>query len=90
MALWLVALVAGVVAITVVQVAVYYYLLGGGRATTSGGDGGHGGPDHSPGVDPRPSDDGETERARRCSECGAPNDTEAVYTFCRHCGAELS
>ena len=89
MALMLVALVAGVVAITVVQVAVYYYLLGG-RATANGHDGGHGGPDHSPGGRPVAPDDAETERVRRCAECGAPNGAEGIYTFCRHCGAKLS
>jgi len=89
MTLMLVALVAGVVALTVVQVAVYYYLLGGGRATANGPEGGQGGPDNSPRVGAASEDHG-TDPVRTCPDCGAPNDAEAIYTFCRHCGAELS
>jgi|APHM01.1.fsa_nt_gi hypothetical protein len=91
MTLWPVALVGGVVAITVVQVAAYYYLLGGRRATTDGQDGDSGGPGRVSRVEPAPSGDGtETDRARRCPDCGAPNGTDTVYTFCHRCGAQLS
>jgi len=83
---WLVALVAGVVAVTVLQVAVYYYLLEGQTAT--GGDDDPGGPDPTP--TGRPEAEGRTGRTRACPECGAPNAADGVYTFCRDCGAGLS
>ncbi len=90
MTLLLVALVAGVVAITVVQVAVYYYLLDGGRATADRQDHGQGGPDPPSRGRPTTAGGDEGEQTRRCPECDRPNAADSMYTFCRHCGAKLS
>ena len=88
MVAWLLAVGVGVVAVTAVQVAAYYYLVR--DEPTSAVDA-----ETVPASDPdrgrTTSTDAECGRTepRRCSECGAPNDADPVFTFCRYCGAQL-
>jgi len=36
-----------------------------------------------------PRDQSRDEDLTRCSQCGTPNRSDSVFTFCRNCGAEL-
>ncbi len=83
--LWVVVLGYAFV-LLLVQVAVYLYLSdsrgNGGRDRAvpvgAGGDGG------------RPlGDRSEARDYRRCPHCGAPNESDGPFKYCRQCGGSL-
>jgi len=89
---WTIAAV--ILVFTLVQLLAYYYL-------TRGDSGPEVWPSSTDGAGPRatapgthgesPFDEYGTDAdLRRCSKCGAPNENEPIYTFCRNCGSELS
>lgn len=39
--------------------------------------------------DPSPPEDLEIDEAVRCSECGAYNQNDRMFVYCRHCGVSL-
>lgn len=96
---WVIASV--ILLVTLVQLLAYYYIVrGGGPSILPSSTDGKGNANTPPGAvsrgealgrfedadgDPGPAD----EDVRRCTECGAPNDSDPVYTFCHNCGSQL-
>lgn len=83
------------------QLVVYYYLrrdANGQSVTVSvSGDGGQsGGTPPTPSAYPEASVEGTTtdptgdDDRLRCPHCGAPNERDGMYTYCRHCTKRLS
>lgn len=95
---WGWAIAAAVLGITLVQLVAYYYLMREDSGTdiwpTSTDAPGTGrGSASAPGSNTSESrfDGSPTEKdARRCNRCGAPNDSDPLYTYCYNCCAQLS
>jgi ribosomal protein S14 len=106
MSIW--AVIAGVVvALVLVQVAVYRYLWSRRESlveaeSSNGGRAGEDGrprerrepldPTTSGWVAPNRGEHAEepTGGPRRCPQCGAENEPESAFTFCRHCASRLA
>lgn len=84
--------------IVVLQVMVYLYYRrrhndqgerGGLRTSFPNHEGGSGG--QSPGAPGSEANsvNAETNRTVTCPHCGATNEADPVYTYCRNCGGEL-
>lgn len=86
------AVVAAVGAILAVQLVAYYVLMRGRseRSIVGSAEGRPTGvvPTEAAAA-PEASLDGAGDH-RRCPGCGAPNENEAVYSYCQHCGEKLT
>lgn len=91
---WGWAIAAAVLFITLVQLVAYYYLMKGssnGQMWPSSTDGRGARPSPGVGSADAPFEEGHNDDdVRRCTRCGAPNDPDPIYTYCRNCGAQLS
>lgn len=94
---WGWAIASVILLVTLVQLLAYYYLVRGGGPSmlpsSTDGNASPGGPGPREAVaaadDTDPPDLSDPEELRRCSNCGAPNENDSVFTFCRNCGEQL-
>ncbi|PSQ17578.1 hypothetical protein BRD00_07725 [Halobacteriales archaeon QS_8_69_26] len=96
---WGWAIASVILLVTLVQLLAYYYLVRGGgpsmlpSSADGNGNASPGGPgraDAVPGAEDRDvAGLGDAEEVRRCSNCGAPNESDPVFSFCRNCGDQL-
>jgi len=95
---WGWAIASVILLVTLVQLLAYYYLVRGGRgqsvlSSSTEGNRSTGGVSRREALgapdEREPTGPGVDEDVRRCSNCGAHNESDPIYTFCRNCGAQL-
>ena len=84
---WLVAYVIG---FALLQVYLYLYFIKGRStgAESSPGTASPSAPERSSGAVEAPEGIADTDAAS-CSNCGAYNENDPMFTFCKHCGERL-
>ncbi|MXR51067.1 hypothetical protein GRX03_05530 [Halovenus sp. WSH3] len=84
---WLIAYLLG---FALLQLYLYRYFIGGESTANSSAENATPGFDGSAGpVSPDDIDSDPDGEYVNCAQCGGHNEADAVFTYCRHCGARL-